>query len=261
MLSMRYMTVTHHSAERQQSFFDVLSNAQTYRNLLFLLVAAPLGLLHGALIALGVAVLLGIAAVSVQLPLPASIIGLALIVPALASGMVIIWWLLDTQARINQRLLHVAPPRSPLKDLRPDNAFTWCRSRMSDRWTWSGLLYLLVITMLGALSAGAILVFAGVCIALVAGSVSGELGSVQVTLGEFDISIPGLRMLFLPLAPLVAIVGLHLGNVLAGFAARVGETLLGPRPESPPPAPSLSPSSKTTYAPAGNGSTAAGSRR
>lgn len=255
------MTVTHRTAERQHSFFDVLSESQTYRNLLFLLVAAPIGLLHGALIALGISVVLGIAAVSVQLPLPASIVGLALIVPALASGMVIIWWLLDTQARINHRLLHVSPPRSPLKQLRPDNAFVWSRQRLSDRWTWSGLLYLLVITLLGALSAGAILMFAGICVALIAGSVSGELGSVQVTLGEFDISIPGLRMLFLPLAPLVAIVGLHLGNVLAGFAARVGETLLGPRPDSLPPASSLSPSSKTAYAPARKRSSAAGNRR
>lgn len=254
------MAVNQHMAERQQGFFCVLSNAQTYRNLLFFLVVAPLGLLHAALIAVGIGVLLGIAALSIQFPFPASIVGLALIVPAFASGMVIIWWLLYTQTRINQRLLHVAPPRSPLNELSPDNAFTWCRNRMTDRWTWSGMLYLLVITLLGVLSAGALFMFAGICIALVAGSVSGELGSVQITLGEFDISVPGLRLLFLPLAPLFAIVGLHLTNVLAGFAARVGEVLLGPRSEPISPDAPLSPSSKTAYAPAGNRTTAADSR-
>jgi hypothetical protein len=261
MLQTGYMAATQRMAERQQGFFCVLSDAQTYRNLLFLLVVAPLGLLHGALIVLGVGVLLGIAAISVQLPFPASVVGLALIVPAFASGMVIIWWLLKTQSRINHRLLNVALPRSPLNDFRPDNAFSWCRNRMTDRWTWSGILYLLVITLIGAVSAGAILMFAGICIALIAGSVSGELGSVQITLGEFDVSVPGLRLLFLPLAPLVAIVGLHLANVLAGFAAHVGEMLLGPRSEPTSPSTSLSPTSQTAYAPAGHRSTATGSRR
>jgi hypothetical protein len=132
---------------------------------------------------------------------------------------------------------------------------------MTDRWTWSGLLYLLVITLIGAVSAGAILMFAGICIALIAGSVSGELGSVQVTLGEFDVSVPGLRLLFLPLAPIVAIVGLHLANVLAGLSARVGEMLLGPRSEPAPQVPSLSPTPQTAYAPAGSRTSAAGSRR
>src|SRR3954470_16278770 len=111
MLSMEYMAATQRLAERQQGFFCVLSDAQTYRNLLFLLVIAPLGLLHGALIALGVFVLLGVAALSIHLPFPASVVGLALIVPAFASGMVIIWWLLKTQCRINHRLLNIALPR------------------------------------------------------------------------------------------------------------------------------------------------------
>jgi hypothetical protein len=223
------MAATQRINERQQGFFSVFADAQTYKNLLFFFLVVPLGFLHAVLIALGFVVILGIAALSFQLPFPLSILCLSLIVPALAIGLVVIWWLLDIQSRVNQRMLTTSPVASPRSDLHRSNAITWCRERLFDRWTWSGLLYLLVITFLGALAAAATSLFIALSVALVAGSLSGDLGSVQMTLGSVDLNIPGLRLMMLPFAPLVATVGLHLANVLAGFAGRIGHVLLGPR--------------------------------
>jgi hypothetical protein len=223
------MAATQRITERQQGFFSVFADAQTYKNLLFFFLVVPLGLLHAVLIALGFVIILGIAALSFQLPLPVSVLGLSLIVPALAIGLVVIWWLLDIQSRVNQRMLMTSPVASPRSNLHRSNAIMWCRERLFDRWTWSGLLYLLVITFLGAIAAAAISLFIALSVALVAGSLSGDLGSVQMTLGVVDLKIPGLRLMMLPFAPLVATVGLHLANVLAGFAGRIGHVLLGPR--------------------------------
>lgn len=227
------MAATQRISERQQGFFSVFADAQTYKNLLFFFLVVPLGLLHAALIALGFVVILGIAALSFQLPLPVSIVSLAFIVPALAVGLIVIWWLLDVQSRVNQRLLMTSAVASPRANLNGSNFVAWCRERLFDRWTWSGLLYLLLITFLGAVAAAATSLFIALSVALVAGSLSGDLGSVQMTLGSVDIKIPGLRLMMLPFAPLVATVGLHLANVLAAFAGRIGHVLLGPRVPGP----------------------------
>lgn len=223
------MAATQRIVHRHQGFFSVFADAQTYKNLIFFLVVVPLGLLHAALIALGFAVILGIAALSFHLPFPVSILGLALIVPALAFGVLVIWWLLDTQSRVNHRLLMTAPVNSPRAGLDRAHFVAWFRERLFDRWTWSGLLYLLVITCLGAIAAAATFLFIALSVAIVAGSLSGDLGSVQMTLGSVDVKIPGLRLMMLPFAPLVATVGLHLANVLALLARRIGWVLLGPR--------------------------------
>jgi len=50
------------------------------------------------------------------------------------------------------------------------------------------------------------------------------------------------------LAPVVAIAGLHLANVMAGIAARIGTMLLGPHERPASPAPSLSSMAETAYA-------------
>lgn len=223
------MAATQRIADRQQGFFSVFADAQTYKNLLFFFLVVPLGLLHAALIALGFVVILGIAALSFHLPFPVSFVVVTMVVPALAIGLLVIWWLLDTQSRVNQRLLMTSSVMSPRSTLNRKNAVVWCRERLFDRWTWSGLLYLLVITCLGAIAAAATVLFIALSVALVAGSLSGDLGSVQMTLGSVDIKIPGLRLMMLPFAPLVATVGLHLANVLASFARRIGYVLLGPR--------------------------------
>jgi hypothetical protein len=235
-------------AERQQGFFSVLTEAQTYRNLLFFFLIVPLALLHAGLIALVAFVILSIAAYAMGLPTPLNLVGLTLIVPAFGFGLLVIAWLLDTQTWFNHRLLGVDRPVSPRASFSVQSCYAWCRERFRDRWTWSGLLYLLVITFLGAVAALSTLLFIAISVSLFAGSVSGDLGSVQIAIGSLDLQIPGLRIFMLPLAPMVAIVGLHLANVLAGFAARVGYVLLGPRPSRRPAHTSLSSAAETAYA-------------
>lgn len=247
------MATTQQAAERQQGFFSVIAEGQTYRNLLFFFVVVPLALLHAGLIALGAIVILSIASYSLRLPTPLNVAGLSLIVPAFGFGLLVIAWLLDTQSWVNHRLLAVDRANSPRATFTMRSALGWCRERFRDRWTWTGLLYLLVITILGATSAAITLLFISISIALFAGSLTGDATAVQIAIGSLDLQLPGLRLLMIFLAPLVAIVGLHLANVLAGFAARVGYVLLGPRvrPRSSPV--SLSSVAETAYAaPRGN---------
>jgi hypothetical protein len=235
-------------AERQQGFFSVLAQPQTYRNLLYILIIVPLALLHAGLIALGGIVILGIADAALGWPTPLQLPGLLLIAPAFGFGLFVLAALLDMQSWVNHRLLGVDQIASPRESFSFKNAIEWTRQRVVDRWMWSGLAYLLVITLLGVASAGFTLLFIGLSIALLAGSVAGELASVQIAIGTFDLAIPGLRMVMIALAPMVAIAGLHLANVMADVAARVGAMLLGPYERTPSVPSSLSSIAETAYA-------------
>jgi hypothetical protein len=235
-------------AERQQGFFSVLAQPQTYRNLLYILIIVPLALLHAGLIALGAVVILGLADASFELPTPINLLGLMLIAPALAIGLFVIAALLDMQSWVNHKLLAVDQIVSPRETFSIRSAVEWSRQRVVDRWLWSGLLYLLVITLLGIASAGFTLLFIGLSVTLLAGSVAGELASVQIAIGTLDLGVPGLRIVMISLAPIVAIAGLHLANVMAGVAARVGEMLLGPYERTVSAPASLSSMAETAYA-------------
>ena len=242
------MTTVNRMAERQQGFFSVLSQAQTWRNLFYLLIIVPLALLHAGLIALGALVILGIASQALDLRTPFNLLGLLLIVPAIGIGLFIVAALLDMQSWVNHKLLAVEQIISPRESFSMHRAINWCSERIRDRWLWSGLIYLLVITLLGAASAGFTLLFIGFGVALFAGSISGDLASVQISIGTADLEIPGIRLFMVSLAPIVAIAGLHLANVMAGIAARVGSMLLGPHERPAPSSPSLSSMAETAYA-------------
>lgn len=242
------MATVNRTADRQQGFFSVLAQSQTWRNLFYLLIIVPLALLHAGLIALGALVILGIAGRAIDLSSPFNLLGLLLIAPALGIGLFIIAGLLDMQSWVNHKLLAVDRIISPRESFSLHNALAWCSARIHDRWLWTGLLYLLVITLIGAASAGFTLLFIGFGVALFAGSVSGDLTSVQIAIGSRDLEVPGIRLFMILLAPVVAIAGLHLANVMAGIAARIGTMLLGPHERPASPAPSLSSMAETAYA-------------
>lgn len=245
------MSETQHNAERQQGFFSILREPQTYRNFAFVLLAAPLGLLHAGLILLGGAALVSLIMVAGRLPFPAQFVVLLLIFPAIGAGVVVICALLRMQARVNARLLGLPEPHCPLRDLRHDNTFAWCGQRLRDRWTWLGLLYLLVITAVGAVSAAITLLFLGLAVGVLGGAVTGDLSAIRLSLGAMELHLPGIRLLMFPVAAVLAIIGFHLANGLAELASRIGELLLGPRPRAREgqPAPALSRAPETAYAP------------
>jgi hypothetical protein len=246
------MTSNAQPAPRQRSFFAIARDARTWRRLLFLLLAAPLGLVHAALILAGAVALTAIAGVALSLPILPALVLLALLVPAVGAGMVVIHVLLRMQVRVNHRLLGVPIPPSTLDDLHAGNAFRWCAQRVGDRWTWLGLVYLLVITLLGAVAVTLVALVVGVSASLVSEAIGG--GSVDVAIGGGPLGIPGARVLMALLAPVLVIVALHLASFLAGLAAAIGRRLLGPEiGESPRGERSaLSPAAQTAYAPSGS---------
>jgi hypothetical protein len=161
---------------------------------------------------------------------------------------------------VNHKLLGTDQIASPRPSFTISGAFAWCSDRMRDRWLWSGLLYLLVITLLGAASAGFTLLFIALSVALFAGSVAGDLASVQIAIGTFDLQVPGIRFFMMSLAPLVAIASLHLANIMASIATRVGLFLLGPYEQTGKAHASLSSMAETAYAaPRGERATSRGS--
>jgi hypothetical protein len=217
---------------RQRSFFAIVHDANTWRRLLFLLLAAPLGLLHGGLLLAGAIALTAIASAALALPLPASLVVLTLIVPAVGAGTVVVHYLLRVQARVNQRLLGVPAPRSALDDLADERAFAWCAARLGDRRTWLGFLYLLFVTALGLVATAAVALVVGVSVSLVSEAMNGRESAVDVAVGADPLDLPGARVLMALVAPLLAIVGLHIASILAGLAARVGDLLLGACPRA-----------------------------
>ena len=231
------MASTPQRSSNQRGFFTVVAEAQTWRNLIFLLLVAPLGALHGGLILAGGIALAAIAGVALSIGLPVGLLVLALIAPAIGVGLVVIHYLLQVQATVNQRLLGTPAPRSTLDELDPGSAFAWCAARLGDRRTWLGLLYLLVITAFGMLATTIVILVVGVSASLVYEALRGDVGAVDLALGGDPgggdpLGIPGARFLMVLVAPLLALGGLHAANIMSGVAARLGNLLLGACPRS-----------------------------
>lgn len=194
----------------------VVADAQTYRNLLYLLLAFPLGLAYFIYLVVGFSLGLGLAVLGVGIAL---LFGTVLGTRLIASFE---RWLANT-------LLGTTLPEPPAVD-RSGGIIDTVKAYLRASSTWKGLGFVFTKFWLGTASFVLLVTFLGVAVELlVLPLFPGGLFNVQVGVvvaDQFETTLQ--RALAVPAGAVLALVGLHLLNGFAGVCASVATALLGP---------------------------------
>ena len=212
----------------QRRFFGVISNPQSYINILYLLLSFPLGIAYFVFLVTGISLDFGLLIIWVGVPI---------LVLVLAGS----WVLCELERVLAIGLLKEDIPPTVREDLSGqveadvqslssgERLFIgmWRRSRvyLSNRLTWTGMLYLFLKFPLGIASFVIVVTLISVTGALLAAPIyysrAGVTWSVWTidTLGEaFVLTLIGIPMVF---------ISLHLMNLTALASGRLAQVMLG----------------------------------
>ncbi len=123
------------SASKEQGFFGVVADPQSYLNIFYLLVAFPLGIIYFVFLVTGLSLGFGMLITLAGIPILLLVLGGS-------------WAMCEFERRVAIALLKEdIPPASA----RPVSEGLWPRlkAHLSDRVTWTGVLYLLLKFPLG----------------------------------------------------------------------------------------------------------------
>ena len=210
-------------------FFRVALDRQTYLNILYLLLAFPLGLAYFIILVTGL-----------SLGFSLAILWVGLLILAL---MVIAWWIMaavERQLAIWLLREQIPPMASP----KPAGPEFWarCKSHLTNPVTWKSLVYLFVKFPLGILS----FVVVVTCLSLSAGLIAAPwlypYGHIE--LGARIIDTPSEAWFAAAVGVVVAVLSMHLMNGLAFVSGRLARLMLG-NAVNLPAAPSVEPHAAT----------------
>jgi hypothetical protein len=200
------------------SLVGSLADGQSYRNLLYLLLAFPLGLVYYVALVVGFSLGIGLSVLVVGLGILAgTVIALRLVASferRLAN------WLLGTS---------IASP----DDVDPDGRGVLERGKayLRAESTWRGLGFVALKFPVGILSFVLLLTFLGTAVELLLLPVApGGVFEVEVAGWEVarNFETTAQRLVAVPVGAALAAVAVHVLNVFAGANARIAESLLGP---------------------------------
>ena len=220
----------------------VARDRQTYRNLGYLLLAFPLGLLDAALLLAAFAGVPTVLGTGMVLALerggaagPALAAALALVGVAALPGLLPAFAAARAQVHREGRLARallggsVAPA-----DLAPETSDgTWrrLRARLTDLDSARAVAFLIVRLPLGALSLAALVCSAALTLALLTAPVAYRQG-LDPAFGAAGIDTLAEAAVCALLAPVAALLGLHLTNAVAWASAELARLLLNPYPQA-----------------------------
>ena len=206
-------------------FFSVALEGQTYLNILYLLLAFPLGLGYFIILVTGL-----------SLGFSLAVIWIGLLILAL---MVIAWWIMaaiERQLAIWLLREQIPPMASP----KPAGPEFWarCKSHLTNPVTWKSLVYLFVKFPLGILS----FVVVVTCLSLSAGLIAAPwlYPYSHIELGVRIIDTPSEAWFAAAVGVVVAVLSMHLMNGLAFVSGRLARVMLG-NAVNLPAAPSVEP--------------------
>lgn len=204
------MTATRAPADRLRSFVGVLGDRRTYRRVLYLLAAIPLGFLYYLLLAFGF--VFGVA-------LAVFVVG----VPVLLATLLVARVLADWERRLANALLDTdIPPRDGLPSLSEDGVLAAVGALVRSNTTWRGVAFLVVKSLVGFL-AWLFVLLAGVgALALLLA----PLGGTASVLG-WTIDTTAERLLAFPLGVLLALTTVHVLVAAADQTGDIAVALLG----------------------------------
>ena len=211
-------------------FFGVVARPRTWLNLLFLVLAFPLGLFYFIFLVTGLSVGLGLVIIWVGIPI--------LLVVAGA------WWLFGAFERVQAKYLlgaDVAP--APRSWEAVNGVWGKLKAHFGNVATWKDLLYLLAKLPLGVVSFTLLVTLGSILAWLVAFPVASYLDIHLISWGNGEGWTPPLwlAILAIPGAALWVFLSLHIANGWGWVCARWAELLFGApllvaAPAAPPPA-------------------------
>ncbi len=205
----------------------VLVRLQTYLNLVYLLLAFPLGLAYFLFLTVGLAAGFALILTLVGIPI--------LLLVHLAA-----WALMRLERELAIRLLHEKVP--PLLPVDPGGP-AWRRlvGRAADPSIWTGMFFLLAKLPLGLASLLLTAALLGTSVALAAAPVVHLAAAIPV--GPWTVDTLGESLLVAPFGILLGILSLHVLNYAASLSGRIARLMLGARwweaeaTQDPPPDP------------------------
>ena len=213
-------------------FFSIVSKRQTYKNILYLALSFPLGVIYFATIAAGGAGGFALIFHGVRwdsrwtflfwLPL----LGLYLLV-----SIVLTWVMIALERRLAAKLLGLKmPPTFDIPTGR-DAKLHWVIDRVLDPTLYKGVVYLVGKFPLGIVSMLSLVISTGLTLALII-SPFHHGSSMQVGFGPIYIGAT-FRILLVLLGLLIATMALHLFGVLAGVARWFAQRMIDRHTDDP----------------------------
>lgn len=210
--------IVQHQSVEQPRFLGALFEPQTYRNLLYLLLAFPLGLAYFVFLVTGLSLGVG---------LLITLLGLPILALVLAAG----WGLAAFERRLAGVLLGAHIPAPALPAPTGDDLWARLKAHLHNPLTWTSLAYLVVKFPLGLVSFVVMVTLLALTAVLIAAPFLYRL--VPLTVGVTSYGSP-LYVVTLGQALTCALVGvmlgigtLYLGNGLAAVYRRLAESMLG----------------------------------
>ncbi len=206
-------------------FFGVVARPRTWLNLLFQVLAFPLGLFYFTFLVTGLSVGLGLVIIWVGIPI--------LLVVAGA------WWLFGAFERVQAKYLLGADVPSPPRAWETVNG-VWgkLKAHFGSGATWKDLLYLLAKLPMGVLSFTLLVMLASILAWLVAFPIAAYWDFPLISWGNGEGWTPPLwlAILAVPGAILEVFLSLHIVNGWGWVCARWAELLFGAPPQAAAPA-------------------------
>ena len=197
----------------------VVVEKQSYRNVLYLLLAFPLGVIYFTLLTAGIAVGIGLVVVLIGIP-----ILLAVVVCARPVA--------EFERQLANALLTVTIPR-PTDAVAPQGSGLWpvLRSYLGASSTWKGLAFLYLKFWIGLLSFVLVVTTATVTLALIGAPLHYNDSSLVVSVFGWQIDTLSEAVVAVPVGVVVGIISLHLLNGVATLSGLVAKALLGGLPQ------------------------------
>ncbi|MGA3024902.1 MAG: sensor domain-containing protein [Bryobacteraceae bacterium] len=190
--------------------FGTVLDPQTWRNLLYLLLSFPLGLIYFVTIVVLLSVGAGLIIILVGIPI--LILTFALIRAFVAGERLLLQKLLDA----------VVPEPAPVR--RPPALVERMMSYLGDAHTWKGLVYLLVHFVFGVVSFSLVMALIPASVGLLAAPLTYSLVPLNVLMTRIDSFDQA--VLCCSAGAILGLLSLHLLNLWAALWKRVGVALL-----------------------------------
>jgi hypothetical protein len=218
--------------------FGVVARAQTWKNMVYLALAFPLGLFYLVFLVVGLALGVGLVIIWVGLPI------LAVVVLA--------WWAFAGFERLQAE--HLLGVRTAGRLAPWEGGDTWwqrVKRHLGDAGTWKDLAFLFVKFPLGIVSLVIVTLVVGVPAALISAPlyyryVDWTTNGVYhhgINMGAWHVDTLPEALLLVPIGLVVLIAGLHLANAFARFSGILAGALLDETGASLPPQSAMPPQS------------------
>ena len=201
------------------NYFEVLWTGQTYLNLIYLILAFPLGIFYFVFLITGLALGVGLLIIW---------IGLLILIMVFAGS-----WVFGQIERLLANGLLDVDIGSPVIQVTEDSLWERVRAYLSNPVTWKSMLFLFMKFPLGIISFVLTVAGASICGALLAAPFAYQEWGYQV--GEWYMDSMNEAMLAFVVGIIITPLVLHLLNWIAHFFGQVAIALLGRGPLTPDP--------------------------